>query len=119
MGDRVSISFLMGDDESIVLFHHWGGTGFPEEAKEYAEELVKEFNGNGSDPLGRLEANTVMVDFVRWYTAREYGKERVTSSLYFGKDNGDGDNSDNGHYIIEFIKKDDKQGCEVVMHGGR
>ena len=43
MGDRVSISFKDNDgDESVVLFHHWGGTRFPKIAQEWFEEFKKE-----------------------------------------------------------------------------
>ena len=28
-------------------------------------------------------------------------KERITHSIYLGKDTNDGDNSDNGHFVID------------------
>ena len=106
MGDRVSISFVNGNDESVALFHHWGGTEFPAEARRYLKQRIKEGEMHSkekiSDPLNRGEPNTVMVDFVKWYGERHYKKgEVITSSLYFGKDEHDGDNSDNGHYKID------------------
>ena len=108
MGDRASITFVHGKDESIALFSHWGGMGFVREAKKYARELKKEVTEGRSNrdrsyemsgPLGRLEPNTVMVDFVRWYTKDHKG--RIWSDLYFGKDDNDGDNSDNGNHRID------------------
>ena len=104
MGDRVSISFKKGNDESVVLFHHWGGSEFPAYALEYAKAL-KEERENASPginkPIDRLEPETVMVDFIRDYTK---SSERIESSLYLGKDWNDGDNSDNGHYTIDLEK---------------
>lgn len=114
MGDRVSISFKNGDEESVALFHHWGGTEFPEVAKEYAEELKQEMaearikEPRISDPLTRLEPQVVMVDFIRYLAQQiphdvleDYShRGRSTTSIYLGKDQNDGDNSDNGHHII-------------------
>lgn len=109
MGDRVSISFALTEkypngktnrSESVVLFNHWGGMGFVAEAKRYAKNLEKEMKGKGCYPLERLEPNTVMVDFIRHY----FGGSTVMSNLYLGKDELDGDNSDNGHHTIELNK---------------
>jgi hypothetical protein len=111
MGDRISISFKNGDSESVALFNHWGGQEFLHEVKEYAIHLT-ENNPDRTSPLGRFEPETVMVDFIRHYTL---GMSNVKSSLYLGKDGLDGDNSDNGHYVIEFIAKDDKT-TEVLIH---
>ena len=107
MGDRVSIAFKNGNETSVTLFHHWGGMEFVEKARDYAEDLrneiaKKEYQG---DPIGRLEPNTVMVDFIRYLTIG-FGQQRVTSSLYLGKDGNDGDNSDNGHHIINLIREE-------------
>jgi hypothetical protein len=102
MGDRVSISFKTGKEESVVLFNHWGGKEFASEALDYAQELMSERVG-GVEPLDRFEPNTVMVDFIRHITKL---MPRVESSLYLGKDSNEGDNSDNGHFAIVFdIKK--------------
>ncbi len=49
-------------------------------------------------PLGRLEPGTVMVDFIRALTK---DCESVNSNYYLGKDDMDGDNSDNGHFTID------------------
>lgn len=98
MGDRVSISFVNGRNESVALFSHWGGMGFVKEARQYLKELKKEMIKQGSMmPLYRGEPDTVMVDFIRWYTKDE---KRIESNLYLGKDETDGDNGDNGHYAL-------------------
>jgi len=102
MGDRVSIQFVSGDDKSVVLFSHWGGMEFVEKASEYLQELIEELDGKSGEPLGRLEPSTVMVDFVRHITK---GMKRVTHDLYLGVSEGDGDNSDNGHHIIDLVKE--------------
>ncbi len=96
MGNRASVSFKKGKDESIALFSHWGGMDFVKQAKNYAKEL-KKTEGTGTDPLGRLEPHTVMVDFIRELTQ---DMRRVRSDLYLGKDENDGDSSDNGHHVI-------------------
>ena len=126
MGDRVSISFaqkrseadrkMFGGpsvDESVVLFHQWGGEDLPRMAVRYLAELKEEGYGNEESvkelklrgPLGRLEPSTVMVDFIRWYLKHHHGRQeatgRVTGDLYLGTDWKDGDNSDNGHYVID------------------
>jgi hypothetical protein len=37
MGNRTSISFRKGKEESIVFFDHWGGADFPKMALKYAK----------------------------------------------------------------------------------
>jgi len=108
MGDRASIMFVNGKDESIVLCHHWGGTEFHGEANIYLAELVADLKKDSKDgkisegqPLGRLEPNTVMVDFCRWYFERNYYEQRIMSSLYFGKTLDDVDDRDNGCNVID------------------
>lgn len=102
MGDRVSVSFKQGDEESVAFFSHWGGMSFVATAKKYAKDLIKKHEGETSYPLNRLEPRTVMVDFIRHVTKNQ---EAVQSDLYIGKDGEDGDNSDNGHHIIELPQK--------------
>ncbi len=103
MGDRISISFRNEKNtwlkESVTLFSHWGGQGFATKAKEYVRNLKKRnTNDRIVQPLDRLEPNTVMVDFIRHITKN---MKRVESDLYLGKDEMDGDNSDNGHTTID------------------
>ena len=100
MGDRVSISFKNKDEESVALFNHWGGMEFVEEATAYAKDLKQRKKGEQSMPLDRLEVGTVMVDFIRHVTR---DTKEVQSSLYLGKDLRDGDNSDNGHHVIDLV----------------
>lgn len=106
MGNRVSIQFANENETSVVLFSHWGGMEFVDEAKQYVKDLKKEIESLrkeiSSGPLTRLEPNTVMVDFIR-----EFSKDmhRVESDFYLGKDEDDGDNSDNGHIIIHLENK--------------
>ena len=99
MGDRISIQFKNGNEKSVALFSHWGGSEFAETAREYVQELKAETkNNNIINPLDRLEPSTVMVDFIRHITK---DKKRIESDLYLGKDENDGDNSDNGNVIIK------------------
>mgnify|MGYP003656288847 FL=1 len=130
MGNRVSIQFknsgMKYASESVVLFHHWGGQKFADFAKDWALKLkedVKKFSDSkGHDPLTRLEPRNIMVQFIKclggkppygtphehqycFFNAKTGRMERtnefLTHSLYFGKDENDGDNSDNGHHVIE------------------
>jgi hypothetical protein len=101
MGDRVSISFSDGREVSVVLFSHWGGMGFVKQAQDYIKELneyIRTKPKGISFPLDRKEPSTVMVDFIRHITKNE---ERIESDLYLGAIPEDGDNSDNGHFIID------------------
>jgi hypothetical protein len=98
MGDRASVSFKKGQYESVALFSHWGGQEFQNYARDYAYRLVKECGGKHCLPLERLEPETIMVDFIRDLTK---GEKRVMSNLYLGRDQNDGDNSDNGHQVID------------------
>lgn len=60
MGDRVSVSFVNGDDESVALFSHWGGMDFVKQARAYAQELVEQRTGGStrarSIPVSALSA---------------------------------------------------------------
>ena len=101
MGDRISIQFGSGKQNSVVLFSHWGGIAFKEEAETYAKSLAEcnqKAEGRGVTPLQRLQPNTVMVDFIRHMTE---GMDAVDQDLYLGTDEHDGDNSDNGHFVID------------------
>jgi len=98
MGDRVSIQFKNGSDKSVVLFSHWRGQSFLRLVEDYYKDLKMYLKQHGhSDPIGRMEPCTTMVDFIRVATRN---MDRVTSDLYLGVDENDGDNSDNGHHIM-------------------
>ena len=80
MGDRVSISFKDNDDdESIVLFHHWGGVDFPKLALEWFKIFKKDINStakkNYSNPTTRFEARNIMAQFVGYLSSRSDMKE--------------------------------------------
>ena len=100
MGNRVSISFRNGEEESIALFDHWGGMDRVAHAQEYVVDLKRRNGDSQVMPLDRREPGTVMVDYIREITQ---DMERVESSLYVGtmKDPMYGDNSDNGHHVID------------------
>lgn len=118
MGDRVSISFMNEIDyihdkrreESVPLFNHWGGSDFPKYALDWVKKLKREVNekkeDNISTPYTRLEPQRVMVLFIADLQkdkqfADYTNEERITHSIYLGKDKNDGDNSDNGHFVID------------------
>lgn len=102
MGDRISVAFSNGTDKSVVLFSHWGGMAFAMAANEYAENLFKRHNGESQMlPIDRWEPNTVMVDFIRYITK---DLDEVSSNLYLGATDSDGDDSDNGHFVVHITK---------------
>lgn len=102
MGDRVSIRFVNPKApewgrQSVVLFSHWGGIEFAEDAQKWADALADERSGSML-PLDRIEPDTVIVEYIHELTKNEKG--RVGSGLYLGATENDGDNSDNGHHDI-------------------
>ena len=99
MGDRISISFRNGTDESVALFSHWGGKSFLKTAISYAKILKEEVGQERVRPLHRLEPGTVMVDFIKQLTS-SHDHNRVYGNLYLCVNREGGDNSDNGHYVI-------------------
>ena len=136
MGDRVSISFKDNEENSVSLFHHWGGTHFPKYAFEWfkmLKEQLKKETSKGSTPTTRFEPRTMMAQFVSHMGRSKHFKENkgfgktngksdftkpivseseLSHSVYFGKDSEDGDNSDNGHYTIDVNK------CEMINNNG-
>ena len=112
MGDRVSIAFrnnIRGQQQdSVVLFEHWGGIEAVEFAEQYAEELRAEAQEKGDVlPLYRMEPDTVMVDYIRVRLAgsgvsNSWG--RVTGNFYLEGSYKGGDNSDNGHHVIKLYE---------------
>ena len=105
MGDRVSIQFKNGEEKSVVLFSHWDGMDIVRYAKKYVKELRKEIGDSEFSPLDRLEPRIVMVDFIREITNK---KQRVRNNYYLVVNEFQGDNSDNGHFIIN-LKKEQKK----------
>jgi len=104
MGDRVSISFRFGNHESVALFSHHGGMGFVHRAQDYALKLQEEAALEGpSQPLYRLDPGSVMVDFMNSMLGHYVSSGRVKGNFYVGDMNDPmwGDNSDNGHHVIE------------------
>ena len=106
MGNRISIQFRDENEElSPVLFSHWDGKDLLTKVQGYYAELyaysVRALQEDLNTPLSRMEAQTVMVDFIRVLTT---GQGRVTSNYYLGVDENDGDNSDNGHHIFDLYQ---------------
>ena len=118
MGDRVSISFRDSDGkESPALFHHWGGTEFPNFALNWFKDFKDQnkAESNFSTPITRHEARVMMTQFLDFIGRNKIDRQfkhggeidkmetdenLLSSSYYLGKDKHDGDNSDNGHYVI-------------------
>jgi len=111
MGDRVSIQFKsdqddgLGEDISEVLFHHWGGEGFVDLAKVFINDLNRQVPQDHGCPISRRECRTILVQFIAWLQKHGHCDNYnypgfLSHSLYLGKDMHDGDNSDNGHYVL-------------------
>ncbi len=115
MGDRISIQFKNGDDKSVVFFDHWAGRTLLQEAQEYLVELNAETpDGRVSMPLDRREPSVVMMDFIAWRAVKHgYNPplHRIQGSWYLGVDENDGDNSDNGHYLVDVNHTTDEESC--------
>jgi hypothetical protein len=109
MGDRISISFRNGKEESVALFSHSDGKTFLEIVDSFLLTLTEVLHiGKHRDfyPLSRLEPQTVMFNFIVYLQEQNgcNGCKFSYSNYYLGKDKTDGDNSDNGHYIIDLNK---------------
>ena len=87
---------------SVVFFSHWDGKELLGNVKKYLLQLTAKIknrvNNQFSVPITRKEPNTVMVDFIRWFLKNE---ELVESNYYLGASEKDGDNGDNGHFVID------------------
>ena len=120
MGDRVSIQFQDPDGEkSVALFHHWGGRWFAHFTAAwyigYKKSVKQEVGLSQGTPVTRCEARNVLVQYISQLSKFRnmrglvgfnsdngpvYSDVFLSHSLYLGKDERDGDNSDNGAYII-------------------
>ena len=101
MGDRISISFKNGDEESVALFSHGWGMLLADEARDYAwEHVLWSFSQpqNGAGPSQRLEPATVLVNFIRFLAD---SSPEPQEDFHLGRNSEDGDNSDHGHYAID------------------
>ena len=99
MGDRVSIQFKdKYDSLSPVLFAHWGGMDFVAKAHEFVKKIRANPRPMIQGPLERMESGTMLVEFIRWCPEE---------SLYLEVSENHGDNSDNGHHIVDCISGED------------
>ena len=104
MGDRVSIQFQNGTDKSVVLFSHWGGMDEVALAKSYVRRLKDQFKGSQVLPLERLEPDIVMVDYIAVNVSKhKTSTGHVMSGYYLAVNSNEGDNYDNGHWIIDLL----------------
>jgi len=97
MGDRGSIT-VKSDQPMPVLFRHWGGA--PESMQELVNKLQtalkpKDEASRISDPYDRRDENACLALLVK------LAVEEDGYSAYLGMDKNDGDNSDNGHYVLD------------------
>jgi hypothetical protein len=99
MGDRISISFKDDTEESVVLFDHWAGLKLKSDVETFISELDKKWKKSEHDPITRREASCIMVIFIAWYT----DQHGINYSVYLGRTQNDGDNSDNGHHVFDLV----------------
>ena len=116
MGDRGSIKVVCKnawgkgkDDVSVTLFRHWAGS---EECMiELCKKTKKEFVENRGAPpynqVGEIIARMTKI-----------AVEEDGSSSYLGKDESDGDDSDNGHYIL-YVSGFEKPDKWILTHEGK
>jgi hypothetical protein len=103
MGDRISIQFEGEyEEKSIVIFEHWAGKNMISGVREWLKDIDKRVpykkGVNGRGPIERREPCYAICDFIAWYSAKY-----PNNSMYLGATEFDGDNSDNGHYIYNFV----------------
>lgn len=107
MGDRGSITVvnsLILEGPQPVLFRHWGGNEASMEklVKRLRETLPEETH---IDPYTRREPSSCMALLVK------LAVETDGYSAYVGRSREDGDNSDNGHFVLDLadfsLKRED------------
>jgi hypothetical protein len=99
MGDRISISFKDDQEESIVFFEHHAGLRLKKDVEQFISELDKKYEKSENTPYTRREASAIMPVFIGWY----FSKYGIDYSVYLGKTQNDGDNSDNGHFVFDLV----------------
>ena len=102
MGNRISFCFKNENERSVLFFSHWDGKELLVNVKKYLIQLNEKIDNRVhkyiSVPITRKEPNTVMVDFIKWFLKNE---ELVESNYYLGASEKDGDNTDNGNFVID------------------
>lgn len=98
MGNRGSISVVYGDDVSVTLFRHWKGDreNMIELCQKTKEEYLKD---RIAPPYTQIE------EIIARMTKIAVQDDGYSSYLRINKE--DGDNSDNGHFILEIIDDSD------------
>ena len=95
MGDRGSIT-VKSDRPMPVLFRHWGGA--PESMQELVDKLKAALaakDQGSNDPYVRRDPESALALLVK------LAVDEDGYSAYLGMDRNDGDNSDNGHYMLD------------------
>lgn len=97
MGDRGSIT-VVGEQckhgEQPTLFRHWGGS--PKAMLDLVDRLQESLPDKGNaTPYTRRDPDAVMALLVR------LAVDHDGYSAYLGLTPDDGDNSDNGHYVLD------------------
>ena len=105
MGNRGSIQVICPERpewgrKSVVLFRHWRGD------EKNMLELCKRTKKVFTETRGAPPYNQVN-EIIALMTALSF--EEIGTSTYLGKDENDGDNSNNGHFILE-VHGEDKPG---------
>ena len=117
MGERVSIQFQKLErygnqdpvkEKSVVLFHHWGAEDFPELAldwvRDFREKAKNQAVSRVSDPISRMEPQTLMVQFIGYLANTGYKSHRYENYEI-----------DNLNKLRDLIKKNQLSGLNVTI----
>ena len=115
MGDRVSVQFEDHMSKSVVLFHHWGGTQFPKFVLDWFKRFMKQAAIEGHHE--RWQPHNILMPCIAEVALHYRGVkpgsvvmregkfestplDSISSSIYLGKDEFDGDNTNHGNFLI-------------------
>ena len=85
MGNRATLVFKRGSEKSAMLYVHWDGDTLESMAKDYVKRLIRDgYTGDDKNemPLGRLEPDMVMINFVVWYVSEDIERSIENRSGY-------------------------------------
>lgn len=112
MGNRSSIEVFCPETKevSVVLFRRWGGD--TESMVRLCKRTKKNFVKNRAlPPFNQVE------EIIAWLTYESV--EELGTSAYLGKNEYDGVNSDNGHFVLEVHGHDKPRGWFLITPDGR
>ena len=122
MSEKISIQFEDIRTKSAIFFSHTDGPLAVKEAKRYVKALKDRFGDyNDMTPLSRLEADSVMFNFVCWVSTGDQFKfhdndDLITAVMTYRLTDKENDR-DHGHHIISCRREKDIMENFVAMMG--